>query len=728
MRKPLLSLSVLCRVTAVLLWVPSLSPAVEFGELEVHSEWDEELDLEVGLMSLAPAELGTLSIGLASRSEFSRAGIAYPKYAESLEFRILEGAGGTHFVTVTTSVPVREKLVQFLLSATWSRGKVVREYTVWLAPPLFSGEPDAPVEIPSTGDGSGPGTDSGLPEEAAGIVLPPTVHVQRGDTLSGIVHSLDLPASLTRFQGYTAVLEANPDAFIKGNMNRLLAGAVLNIPSPEVISRINPEAALQQFLAQSGQYHQYLTDIGYFGQEEAGSGEADAQPGTGLDEQARLSIGQEVSDEALSTALEGGHGDSGQIEALEKQSAQAEETLLSAEAQSEEIREELTAMQAREDRVSTLIEIESSNLATIQDPVEPAGNEPENGLVAMETAEQPAGDTQGAGERPAEESEEADAAGTPADSEPAGEAVGDEDMEPAAGPEAVTRDDASPGDAETANAVADPVEEEPVEEETVIVSGQAPASSIMESLSALFGEFGDYVLKIIAGLLVLMAVLFFYRRRNSRQPSHGGLESGRSGVPSWAGGTGVADTDGADPLQEAEVYLAYHRDEQAIQVLEEAYAASPQRHDLAEKLLEIFHQHNDRTAFDALAGALRTRLGENPGPVWSRVAAMGREINPENAGYAETDGAPDIPEPPDHPEAEGTGTSAADDPRPAEADEPATGKMDRHQKAGIALQLAETYAQLGEKDIASDYIHEVLSEGSKKQKAKAEKLAEKWEI
>ncbi len=722
----LLSFSVVCRVAVALLWVPALSQAVELGELGVHSEGSGELNLEVDLGAVVPAELATLSISLASRSEFSEAGIAYPKYADSLEFRILEGVNGTYYVAITTAIPVEETVVHLLLSATWSRGKVVREYTAWLNPPLFA------------------------PDSVAGVVLPSTVEVQPGDTLSGIVHSLDLPGSLTRFQGYTAILEANPDAFIDGNMNRLLAGAVLEIPSHDVISRTSPETALQQFLAQSEQYNQYLSQIGHFKQPQTGSGETEVQSGGGPEEEARLSIGQEVVEEELSAALEGESGGSGQISALEIQSAQVEETLLSAEAQSEEIKEELTEMQAREEQVSTLIEIESSTPVILQDPAGPAEKELENALVAPDEP-----DSRGTGESPAGEGEDADAAmeeiavvpsSEPADAETqVGTGAGKTAASETAQGEAVTGEDTSAEDAATANVTDDPLEKDPS-----TVSGEAPPSSIMGSLSAMFGGLGDYVLKIIAGLLVLMAVLFFYRRRNSQQkpavdgaadPHSGGrphagagpATPGESLSPPQADGKGVADEEGAisrpeidDPLAEAEVYLAYHREEQAIQVLEEAYHASPERHDLAEKLLEIFHQHNDRIAFDTLAGELRTRMGESPGPVWDRVAAMGRKISPGNPGYEETEVAPDIPEPPDHQEE--AGTLATDDAWFSATDEPLTGKVDQYEKSRIALQLAETYAQLGEKDIAKGYVDEILQEGSRKQRKKAEKIAKKWEL
>ncbi|WP_460506075.1 type IV pilus assembly protein FimV [Hydrogenophaga soli] len=43
----------------------------------------------------------------------------------------------------------------------------------------------------------------------------------------------------------------------------------------------------------------------------------------------------------------------------------------------------------------------------------------------------------------------------------------------------------------------------------------------------------------------------------------------------------------ADPLAEAEVYLAYGRSEQAVKVLEDGFRKFPERSDIREKLDEL---------------------------------------------------------------------------------------------------------------------------------------------
>jgi pilus assembly protein FimV len=203
-------------------------------------------------------------------------------------------------------------------------------------------------------------------------------------------------------------------------------------------------------------------------------------------------------------------------------------------------------------------------------------------------------------------------------------------------------------------------------------------TGMFSSLGSVLGSFSDYALKIAAALIALLAGLFFYRRHRSQREfeesmldieseqissnselaslqrlsaaSGIDLASQNSGLDLTVGGgmsflsedgvSGVTEEENeviqagvVDPLAEADVYLAYDRDEQAIQVLKEAYANNPERMELAEKLLEIYHKQDDRRAFDALAAELHRRMGSGTSSEWVNIAAMGREVSPGNALY-----------------------------------------------------------------------------------------------
>jgi pilus assembly protein FimV len=89
-----------------------------------------------------------------------------------------------------------------------------------------------------------------------------------------------------------------------------------------------------------------------------------------------------------------------------------------------------------------------------------------------------------------------------------------------------------------------------------------------------------------------------------------------------------------DPLDEAEVYLAYGRESQAEEILREALEREPERHDVRVVLLEIYAEREDRTAFALLAREMHALTG-GKNEEWWQVAAMGRVLDPDNRLYVQ---------------------------------------------------------------------------------------------
>ncbi|WP_374221486.1 FimV family protein, partial [Variovorax sp. E3] len=88
------------------------------------------------------------------------------------------------------------------------------------------------------------------------------VTVQRGDTASKIAGA-HKPADVSLDQMLVALLQANPDAFVGGNVNRMRAGAVLDLPSAAQASAVPAAEARRTVTAQSrdfGSYRQRLAE------------------------------------------------------------------------------------------------------------------------------------------------------------------------------------------------------------------------------------------------------------------------------------------------------------------------------------------------------------------------------------------------------------------------------------------------------------------------------------
>src|SRR5207245_502177 len=99
-------------------------------------------------------------------------------------------------------------------------------------------------------------------------------------------------------------------------------------------------------------------------------------------------------------------------------------------------------------------------------------------------------------------------------------------------------------------------------------------------------------------------------------------------------GLGNIDTDEVDPIAEAEVYLAYGRDAQAEEILNEALKKDPKRQEIYLKLLEIQAQHNKPSAFETVASEPYSVPG-GQGEVWQKAMALGRQLDPANPLFAE---------------------------------------------------------------------------------------------
>src|SRR5690606_14828784 len=75
-------------------------------------------------------------------------------------FEIDRNAAGRYVVRVTSRQPMTNPFLTFLVEATWPRGRLLREYTVLLDPPVFTPEigaepPIRQAEAGSRSDASG---------------------------------------------------------------------------------------------------------------------------------------------------------------------------------------------------------------------------------------------------------------------------------------------------------------------------------------------------------------------------------------------------------------------------------------------------------------------------------------------------------------------------------------------------------------------------------------------
>ena len=98
-----------------------------------------------------PGELNEVHIGLASESDYVKAGIEHRTPPDLIKFRLVEGKDGIPVIEVTSQAPIKEPLLDFILEVNWPDGHLMREYTVLLDPPAATREAAAPAQAPAAG-------------------------------------------------------------------------------------------------------------------------------------------------------------------------------------------------------------------------------------------------------------------------------------------------------------------------------------------------------------------------------------------------------------------------------------------------------------------------------------------------------------------------------------------------------------------------------------------------
>ena len=124
--------------------------ALGFGQIQVKSNLNEPLLAEIPILSASPAEVAELSVRLASKEAFARIGLDRPSAAllGDLDFEIVTAADGSALVRIRSGGRVNEPFISLLLEAEWARGKLLREYTMLLDPPVMApGEPAQVVPL-----------------------------------------------------------------------------------------------------------------------------------------------------------------------------------------------------------------------------------------------------------------------------------------------------------------------------------------------------------------------------------------------------------------------------------------------------------------------------------------------------------------------------------------------------------------------------------------------------
>ncbi len=355
-------------IAAASVLTSGMAHGLGLGEITLKSALNQPLDAEIELLEVRDLGSGEVIPSLASPEEFSKAGVDRLYYLTDLKFTPVVKPNGKSVIRVTSSKPVQEPYLNFLVQVLWPNGRLLREYTVLLDPPLYSPQaaasaPQAPVSAPrATGAPRAP--QAPAPVRTTAPAGSDTYRTVSNDTLWEIAQRnrtdrVSVPQAMLAFQ------ELNPGAFVDGNINRLKSGQVLRIPTEQQMLERSPREALSQVQAQNQSWR---------GSRNPAAGSAGARQ---LDATQRNAAGSAPSKvdatdnlrlvsgegKASKGADKGGKGDS---KAIADTLAVTKESLDSTRRENEELQSRMQDLQSQLDKLQKLIQLKDAQLAKLQ--------------------------------------------------------------------------------------------------------------------------------------------------------------------------------------------------------------------------------------------------------------------------------------------------------------------------------------------------------------------------
>src|SRR5258708_24482372 len=151
---------------------PTLSWALGLGEIHLNSALNEPMNAEIDLIAAGPDELSALRAALAPKDAFARYGIDKPPFLSTLTFKVAKSKDGRDVLQVRSSESIPEPFVTFLVEVNWARGRLMREYTLLLDPPVYTPGERASSAAPVVAATTAPAAPAQAPSPARAKAAP----------------------------------------------------------------------------------------------------------------------------------------------------------------------------------------------------------------------------------------------------------------------------------------------------------------------------------------------------------------------------------------------------------------------------------------------------------------------------------------------------------------------------------------------------------------------------
>ncbi len=601
----------------VSLLTPATAQPLGIGEIKLHSALNQKLNAEIKLM-LSPGENpANIRVQMAPPTKFDEAGIPWSYYLSKIKMDKVVNPNGSVTVKLSTHEVFSEPFLDFLLEVSWENGNLYREFTVLVDPPAAYEESIVPVVVAASETkksvNSTPSVESATTSSSSASVYGP---VSKTDTLWKIADKVKPSSEITNEQMMMAILEANPHAFHKRNVNFLKSGVELQIPDKESVLKLSRRQAASLFAEHNEKWRQMTVAKKTAEKIEKPKHKLDlvAPVETSVGENEVVKPGQEKIDikgpELAKT-----------IEKTVNDSTVALDT--NAPVQNQALNDRLQKLEQQIAMMQKLLVLKDEQLAALQNQPSVQATQPDLAETESATENTPASQQQLAKE----------------------DVSASEQIEPA-----IKQQSAKPVEKPEASPLSKKLRPVPQPE--------SEPSFFAENLYGILGG-SIFLLASVIGLVwwrrnqkdeLTDTESMFAASSEITMPDSEVAETsmeqseaydvGTVGESSFLSEFTPSDFDAfeteqneVDPIQEADVYLAYGRYQQAEELIKQAIADHPERDDSKLKLLEIYYASENTEQFISFVNQLKSEGKEQDANFWVKVEEMGKEILPsEQAG------------------------------------------------------------------------------------------------
>lgn len=371
--------------------IPGLANALGLGEIKLNSALSEPLNAEIELVQVRELTATEILPTLATLEDFRAAGVERSQMLGDLKFDVVVGDRGRSYIKVTSRKPIKEPFLNFLVEVNWPAGRLLREYTMLLDPPLYSGKKAEPVRQAQAALASTPARTaapaprptptaqaapaSRAPAPAAQPYRPEPAGgadshtIGSNDSLWSIAQKLRPSNSVTMQQTMIALQRHNPDAFIDGNINLLRRGAVLRAPSEAEAKEVTSREAIELVAEQNRLWRDRVAGKKSSARPEARQVDASGRtPETAPapvepSEAGRLKL---LSGTATGTAESGQGGSEGGKGELRNKLALAEENIDKFKLENDDLKVKMSDLQTQIQTSEKVISLKDQQIATLQ--------------------------------------------------------------------------------------------------------------------------------------------------------------------------------------------------------------------------------------------------------------------------------------------------------------------------------------------------------------------------